>query len=113
MGKWNSMLPYFKKYLALNEKKTMSVFCREQGIDYDTFRSAKLRYMRKEANHNSPIEMAPVLISSVDTKRQITPASPKSTTLYNFSIHYANGVSLNLASAEISTIAQLINLQAQ
>lgn len=113
MGKWNSMLPYFKEYLALGEKKKMSVFCREQGIDYDTFRSAKLRYMRKEADRNSSVNMAPVLISSVDTKSHITPASPQSTTLYNFSIHYANGVSLNLSSAEISTIAQLINLQAQ
>ena len=113
MGKWNSMLPYFKEYLALKEKKKMSVFCREQGIDYDTFRSAKLRYMRKEAGRNSSVKMAPILISSKDNNRPITPASPKSTTLYNFSIHYANGVSLNLASAEISTIAQLINLQSQ
>ncbi|MFR9638372.1 MAG: hypothetical protein SNH99_08875, partial [Rikenellaceae bacterium] len=67
MGKWNSMLPYFKKYLALNENKKISVFCREQGIDYDTFRSAKLRYMRKEAGRNSSVKMAPVLISPKNT----------------------------------------------
>ena len=107
------MHPYCEQYLALKVKKKMSVFCREQGLDYNVFRAAKAQYLRKKSSHKTRFEMAPLLITS-EPHLSSTLSNPAVNTqnlpLLNTTIQYTNGVLITLPTADISTIAQLINL---
>ena len=109
------MTPYCKKYFSLKEKKKIIDFCKEEGLNYEAFRSAKRRYIQEGSLKEMKSDLlAPVVVAStesVDSYSSILSNIKTESNLENITICYTNGVLLTLPSADISTVAKLINLQ--
>ena len=114
MSKCHSMDSYCKKYLSLTSNKKMIDFCNEEGLNYESFRSAKRRYLNNLSKSSVKLEqLSPVVFTSNTPLDLISNASAdiiSESILEDIIISYPNGVSLNLSSADLISISKLINI---